>query len=83
MHYPDGSIYEGIWNQDEREGQGKYEYMNGDIYEGNIYFFQVSNIWIANQAIWMGLIIKFKAMLDLWYKSFKLFELHKNDQLFI
>ena len=44
MHYPDGSIYEGIWNQDEREGQGKYEYMNGDIYEGNIYFFQVSNI---------------------------------------
>ncbi|CAF1204981.1 unnamed protein product [Didymodactylos carnosus] len=32
--YPDGSKYEGEWNENVREGYGKYSYPNNDTYEG-------------------------------------------------
>ena len=32
--YPDGSKYEGNWQDDLRNGHGKYTYVNGDTYEG-------------------------------------------------
>ena len=32
--YPDGSKYEGNWQDDLRNGHGKYTYVNGDVYDG-------------------------------------------------
>ena len=32
--YPDGSKYEGNWQDDLRNGHGKYTYVNSDTYEG-------------------------------------------------
>ena len=32
--YPDGSKYEGDWNENIREGHGVYTYANNDAYEG-------------------------------------------------
>ena len=35
---PPGTVdqvyYDGDWNEDMQEGQGKYQYHNGDFYEG-------------------------------------------------
>jgi radial spoke head protein 1 len=32
--YPDGSKYDGDWNENVREGYGTYTYPNNDTYEG-------------------------------------------------
>ena len=34
MEYSDGTIYDGFWKQNQREGQGKITHTNGDVYEG-------------------------------------------------
>ena len=34
MKYVDGSIYEGMWKENKKHGQGKLQYTNGDIYIG-------------------------------------------------
>ena len=34
MKYVDGSIYEGMWKENKKHGQGKLQYANGDIYIG-------------------------------------------------
>eukprot|EP00899_Mesostigma_viride_P006515 jgi/Mesvir1/15865/Mv03411-RA.1 len=34
MKYPDGSRYEGQWENGKRHGQGMYTFPNGDIYDG-------------------------------------------------
>jgi len=35
MTYPDGSVYEGEFKQNKREGTGRYMYANGEVYEGS------------------------------------------------
>jgi radial spoke head protein 1 len=34
FHYPDGSKYDGEWNENIREGYGTYTYPNNDTYVG-------------------------------------------------
>lgn len=34
MYYPDGSAYNGHWNDGDKNGVGVYTYPNGDVYEG-------------------------------------------------
>ena len=34
FHYPDGSKYDGEWNENVREGHGIYTYQNNDTYDG-------------------------------------------------
>lgn len=34
MYYPDGSIYDGNWEDNDKSGYGMYTYPNGDTYEG-------------------------------------------------
>ena len=34
FYYPDGSKYEGDWNENVRDGHGTYTYPNNDTYEG-------------------------------------------------
>ena len=35
MHYEDGSIYKGLWKNDQRNGKGKLNYSNVDYYIGD------------------------------------------------
>ena len=32
--YDNGDLYEGYWNNDKREGEGKCDYADGDNYKG-------------------------------------------------
>jgi len=34
MTCPDGSVYNGEWEDGKRHGQGIYRYINGDYYDG-------------------------------------------------
>lgn len=34
MTYPDGTTYNGEWEDNKRHGQGIYTYRNGDYYDG-------------------------------------------------
>lgn len=34
MHYPDGGVYDGHWEDNDKNGVGIYTYPNGDTYEG-------------------------------------------------
>lgn len=35
MTYPDGTVYNGEWEENKRHGQGVYTYKNGDFYDGS------------------------------------------------
>lgn len=35
MTYANGNVYDGDWNNDIKEGDGKMTYVNGDVYEGS------------------------------------------------
>ena len=35
MHFENGDIYEGGWNDGKQEGEGNMTYSNGDNYHGN------------------------------------------------
>ena len=35
MYYPDGSIFDGNWEDNDKSGYGTYTYPNGDVYEGS------------------------------------------------
>ena len=34
MVYPDGSRYQGNWNEGDKSGEGSYFYSNGDLFQG-------------------------------------------------
>jgi hypothetical protein len=34
MKYRNGSLYNGNWEKGKQQGQGKFEFSNGDRYEG-------------------------------------------------
>ena len=36
MKYQNGNIYEGCWKNDYRDGNGKMEFSNGEVYDGEV-----------------------------------------------
>ena len=36
MKYHNGNIYEGYWKNDYRDGSGKMESSNGEVYDGEV-----------------------------------------------
>ena len=36
MKYHNGNIYEGCWKNDYRDGSGKMESSNGEVYDGEV-----------------------------------------------
>lgn len=44
-------IYKGNWKNDKREGNGKYYFTNGIVYDGMIRICYVSNLHIQNNSM--------------------------------
>ena len=52
MKYHNGNIYEGCWKNDYRDGSGKMESSNGEVYDGKV--IQIIMIFSGNMIKNMG-----------------------------
>jgi len=48
QHWPDGSVYEGLWERDRANGKGRLVHANGDVYEGQ---------WVDDKAQGRGVYV--------------------------
>ena len=58
MQWPDGAVYEGLWENNLYNGAGKLKHANGDLYEGEFVDGKMqgagTHVWGSDKTTHMG-----------------------------